>query len=164
MSTPFRVQQIDHVELLVPDRYEAARWYKQVLGLEIMAEYEDWARAGGPLMISSDGGRTMLALFERTPERAAETFRCRRVAFRVDGPGFVRFLARLDELVILNDAGERLTAGQVVDHQKAYSIYFQDPYGNLYEVTTYDYDYVANYRLAAAASASDSNKAGVKVS
>jgi hypothetical protein len=28
----------------------------------------------------------------------------------------------------------------VVDHQQAYSIYFDDPYGHQLEVTTYEYD------------------------
>jgi len=61
----FRVLQIDHVELLVPDRYEAARWYQRILGLEVVPEYQDWAAdPGGPLMISSDDGNTKLALFE----------------------------------------------------------------------------------------------------
>jgi catechol-2,3-dioxygenase len=50
-----RVTQIDHVELEVPDRYAAARWYQAVLGFEICAEYESWAGARyGPLMISTD--------------------------------------------------------------------------------------------------------------
>jgi catechol 2,3-dioxygenase-like lactoylglutathione lyase family enzyme len=47
----FRVLQIDHVELFVPDRHEAARWYERVLGLQIVPEYEPWATGGGPLMI-----------------------------------------------------------------------------------------------------------------
>lgn len=34
----FKVLQIDHVELFVPDRYEAARWYERVLGLEPVPE------------------------------------------------------------------------------------------------------------------------------
>ena len=66
-----------------------------------------------------------------------------RVAFRVDGPGFLRFLARLADVAIDNRDGRRLTADQVVDHQKSWSIYFKDPYGHLLEVTTYDYDQVA---------------------
>ena len=53
----FEVQQIDHVELFVPDRYEAARWYQEVLGHEIIPEFEFWAEdENGPLMISSNGG------------------------------------------------------------------------------------------------------------
>lgn len=34
----FRVEQIDHVELYVPDRYQAADWYHSVLGLEIVTD------------------------------------------------------------------------------------------------------------------------------
>jgi hypothetical protein len=32
-----------------------------------------------------------------------------------------------------------VTRKSVVDHQKAYSIYFSDPYGHLLEMTTYEY-------------------------
>lgn len=54
----FRVLQIDHVELFVPDRHEAAEWYRRTLGLEIVPGYQDWAAdPGGPLMISSDNRR-----------------------------------------------------------------------------------------------------------
>ena len=35
----FRVLQLDHVELFVPDRHEAAEWYKRILGLEIMTPF-----------------------------------------------------------------------------------------------------------------------------
>ena len=31
----FRVLQIDHVELFVPDRHEAAGWYQRILGLDV---------------------------------------------------------------------------------------------------------------------------------
>ena len=52
----FRVLQIDHVELFVPDRHEAAGWYQRILGLDVVPAYQDWAAdPGGPLMISSDG-------------------------------------------------------------------------------------------------------------
>ena len=53
----FKVQQIDHVEVFVPDRGAAAKWYSEVFGLEILGDFGDWAKApGGPLMLSSDGG------------------------------------------------------------------------------------------------------------
>jgi hypothetical protein len=32
--TAFRVLQLDHVEMFVPNRHEAAQWHKRVLGLE----------------------------------------------------------------------------------------------------------------------------------
>ena len=127
----FKVLQIDHVELFVPDRYDAAKWYERVLGLQIVPECEPWAVGGGPLMISSDGGSTKLALFEGQPEASGPTSAFRRVAFRVTAAGFAEFLTRNPDLV---------TTDGVVDHQQAYSIYFNDPHGHQLEVTTYEYD------------------------
>ena len=136
----FKVLQIDHVELFVPDRYEAARWYERVLGLRIVPECEPWAVDGGPLMISSDEGSTKLALFEGQPVPSPQTAAFRRVAFRVTAQGFAEFLRRLPELALTDSGHHAVTPGSVVDHQQAYSIYFSDPYGHQLEVTTYDYD------------------------
>ena len=38
-----RVLQIDHVEMFVPVRHEAADWYGRVLGLRIVPGLEHWA-------------------------------------------------------------------------------------------------------------------------
>jgi catechol 2,3-dioxygenase-like lactoylglutathione lyase family enzyme len=140
---------IDHVELFVPDRYEAAVWYKRVLGFEILPDYEHWAaNAGGPLMISSDGGSTKLALFEGQPSDQVQggpkgcgaTAGFHRVAFRVDADGFAACLSRLTESGITDEGRQPITADSAVDHGQAYSVYFPDLYGHHLEVTTYDYE------------------------
>lgn len=137
----FRVDQIDHVELFVPDRREAAAWYERILGLAVLPQYEHWAEnPGGPLMISSDGGSTKLALFQGTSQGQRETAGFHRVAFRVDAENFVRFLARLPQLGLIDDRGRRVTANLVTDHGRAFSLYFCDPSGHRLELTTYDYD------------------------
>ena len=138
MST-FKVEQIDHVELFVPDRYTAARWYEQVLGLKILPEHEHWAGPGGPLMISSDSGRTMLALFEGEPRGSRPTAGHHRVAFRVSGAGFLQFLEHVREVPVCSESGEPVSHLRPVDHGKAFSVYFCDPYGNRFEVTSYEY-------------------------
>ncbi|WP_420631861.1 VOC family protein [Candidatus Leptofilum sp.] len=140
-NIPFRVQQIDHVELFVPDQYEAAQWYADVLGLHIIPEFEFWAK-DGPLMLTTANSNTKLALFQGEPKGNRPTAGHHRVAFGVDGAGFMQFLARLEEIVVYNQQNERLTRERVVDHGLAWSIYFCDPYGHLYEITTYDYDLV----------------------
>jgi catechol 2,3-dioxygenase-like lactoylglutathione lyase family enzyme len=145
----FRVLQIDHVEFFVPDQHEAARWYEHVLGLQVVGRVEHWARDGGPLMISSDGGSTMLALFAGEPAACPQTAAFRRVAFRVTGAGFKEFLERLPELRLTDSKQQLLTPRSVVDHQKAYSIYFTDPYGHLLEVTTYDHRDVSAWLASA---------------
>jgi catechol 2,3-dioxygenase-like lactoylglutathione lyase family enzyme len=132
---------IDHVELFVPDRSEAAVWYQRVLGLEILAEYEHWAAdSAGPLMISSDEGSTKLALFQGRPQESNPTAGFHRVAFRASAEAFTEFLRRLGELRLKGQQGMPITFDSVVDHGKAYSVYFSDPYGHRLEVTTYDYD------------------------
>ncbi len=141
MTTGFRVLQIDHVELFVPDRQEAAGWYQRVLGLEVVAEYQEWtADRGGPLMLSGDDGNTKLALFEGPPQASRPTAGFDRVAFRVNANDFVDFLQRLTDRPLKDDRDRPVTADSVVDHSKAYSVYFSDPYGHRLEVTTYEYE------------------------
>jgi len=139
----FRVLQIDHVELFVPDRVEAAEWYRRVLGLEILPEFRFWADdPGGPLMVSSDGGSTKLALFEGQSQGARPTAGFHLVAFRVDANGFIEFVERLNELSLRDHRDRVVTRALVADHRKAFSIYFSDPYGHRLELTTYEHERV----------------------
>lgn len=127
----------------MPDRHAAAAWYERVLGLRIVPEYEHWAEnPRGPLMISSDGGSTKLALFTGTPQGSRDTVGYHLVAFRVDAGNFLRFLARLDGLALVDARGQRVGSGSAVDHAAAFSVYFCDPYGHRLELTTYDYQAV----------------------
>jgi catechol 2,3-dioxygenase-like lactoylglutathione lyase family enzyme len=131
----FQVGPLDHVELFVPERQQAAAWYQRVLGLAPVAGTEAWAAdPQGPLMISADGGRTMLALFEGRPPGDRATAGFHRVAFRVDGAGFLEFLRRAPGLA-LGDL-------RIMDHATAISIYFDDPFGHHLEVTSYDHEAV----------------------
>jgi catechol 2,3-dioxygenase-like lactoylglutathione lyase family enzyme len=142
-SVPFRVLQIDHVEVFVPDRHEAARWYQRVLGLEILSGYQHWALdPRGPLMVSSDGGTTKLALFEGPHQAVGPASGFHLVAFRVDGDGFIQFLRRLDDLQLKDHRDRYVTSDSAIDHEKAFSVYFCDPYGHRLEVTTYDHEAV----------------------
>jgi catechol 2,3-dioxygenase-like lactoylglutathione lyase family enzyme len=133
----FRVLQLDHLELFVPDRQEAAGWYRRVLGLEVLQEYERWAAdPHGPLMISSDRGSTKLALFEGAVDKGSSGFGLHLVAFRVAASGFVEFLKRLSELQLRDHYDSAVTLDSVVDHEEAYSLYFCDPYGHRLELTS----------------------------
>lgn len=137
----FKADQIDHVELFVPDRYDAASWFAKILGLHIVEADEAWAAdPKGPLMISSDGGNTKLALFEGRPQGTRETAGFHLVAFRVNSSGFLSFLDRLVDVEVFDVGGNRMTRKDVRDHDRAFSIYFCDPWGHRYEITSYDAD------------------------
>src|SRR3954454_4045142 len=113
--TTFRMGRLDHVHIRVPDRAEAARWYAEHLGFEPVEAFDFWATGfeGGPLQISADGGRTMLALFEAgeghpmVPQQTG-------VAFSVDADTFMSF-ARSLPTGIDKGNGEPLALGHPVD-------------------------------------------------
>ena len=136
---------LDHVELFVSDRPEAAAWYARVLACRAVAGTEAWAtHPQGPLMVSPEGGGTKLALFTGEPPGSRPTAGFHRVAFRLARAEWLAFLARLPELGLAEESG----AARVVDHTRAWSIYFTDPFGHHLEVTTYDADLVRQARSA----------------
>jgi catechol 2,3-dioxygenase-like lactoylglutathione lyase family enzyme len=136
---------LDHVELFVPDRTQAAEWYGRVLGCRPVPGTEEWAsHPQGPLMVSPDGGRTKLALFAGEPQGSRSTAGFHRVAFRLSGAEWLAFLARLPE----HDLREGDRTARVVDHGGAWSVYFTDPFGHHLEVTTYEAEVVRQARGA----------------
>ena len=135
------IDRVDHIELYVPDRYEAARLYQEIFGFEVRKELEFWAEdSGGPLMISSEGGGPKLALFEGDPIGKESGFR--RVAFGVSGADFLEFVNHFKSMVRSKEAARLCSLSDVFDHGAAFSIYLADPYGYRFEVTTYEHEYV----------------------
>ena len=141
-QSAFRMGRLDHVHVRVPDRAEAARWYAEHLGFEPVAAYDFWATGfeGGPLQISADGGRTMLALFEASeghPMVPQQT----GVAFSVDADSFMSFARSLPR-GIDSSRGERLVITDLVDFDMCWAFDFVDPWDNRYELNCYEYDRV----------------------
>lgn len=144
----FRMGSLDHVHIRVPDRAAAAAWYSEHLGFEPVERFDFWATGieGGPLQISADGGRTTLALFEASdghpmiPQRTG-------VAFSVDADTFLQLLRSLPN-GIDSPLGEPLVATDVVDFDLCWAIDLVDPWGNQYELNSYEYDAVGEQLLA----------------
>ncbi len=125
--------KIDHIELFVPSREQAAEWYGKVFGFQVLEEHRDWAMEGGPLMISNDGGNTMIALFKGPPQGQQEVRGFRRLAFRVTDSDFLRFMESSGSLL-----SAPLRSENIQDHGKAISVYFSDPFGNPLEVNRHN--------------------------
>ena len=149
-ATTFSIERIDHIKVSVPDRYEAATWYHDVFGLNVLhGPAWDAAAAipGGPLFLGVEDAidGTKVALFDGEPLGNHPPIGLTRASFSVAAEPFMRFLERLDEVVLINEEGERVTRGHLVDQWIAWSLYFSDPYGNRYEVLTYEYDAVKRH-------------------
>lgn len=119
------LQAFDHVHIFVADRPASEAWYREVLGFERVTELEFWAADGGPLTLTDSLGSIHLALFEREPRPCRST-----IALRASAAEFERWRQHLT----------RCLPGKVTeeDHQASVSLYFSDPDGNPYEITTYD--------------------------
>ena len=123
---PPEIQAFDHIHVFVANRALAERWYERVLGFLRSKELEFWAPDGGPLTIQNAGGTVHLALFERprTSNRATIALRCGAQQFGL-------WLGHLQN---------ELSGGVTVeDHEVSVSLYFKDPDGNPFEITTYEY-------------------------
>ena len=103
-------------------------WYGNVLGLTRVKEFERWATKDGPLFLSNAERNVNIALFERPAQLNRST-----VAFRVSGQDFLLWRKHLGE--ILGDIRD-------VDHDGSWSLYFSDPDGNPFEITSYDYEWL----------------------
>ena len=134
--------RLDHVHIRVPDRAVAARWYREHLGFEPVERFDFWNNGvrGGPLQISADGGKTMLALFEASdwapmiPQKTG-------VAFSLDADGFIAFARGLPG-ALHGPRGELLQAADIVDFDLCWAYNLADPWGNQYELNCYDYERV----------------------
>ncbi|MDB5861960.1 MAG: hypothetical protein JWQ76_5649 [Ramlibacter sp.] len=125
-SSPPGLLCVDHIHVFVVDRAAAERWYRDVMGFARVPGLAFWADDGGPLTVRNSGDTVHLALFERPPQRTRST-----VALRVDAAGFLAWRAHLERVLA--------RAMKAVDHTASWSLYFEDPDGNPYEITTYDY-------------------------
>ena len=115
----------DHIHVYVPSRAEAAKWFESVLDFHVSEPFRVWATEGGPLTIENKSGTIHLALFKKadfTPSTA--------IAFATDAKNFLEWKETLETRGILS---------RCTDHTLAWSLYFHDPYQNMYEITTYDY-------------------------
>ncbi len=122
---PPKLKGIDHVHVYVADWAAAEAWYRRVLGLSRVDALMGWAVENGPLTVENPGGTVHLALFETERRPPIST-----VAFGATGAEFLAWKRHLEA------EGLKL---RLADHELAYSLYFSDPDGNTYEITTYDH-------------------------
>ena len=125
------LERFDHIHVFVSDRAVSEQWYASVMGFSRVDELEFWARDGGPLTIGNPSGTIHLALFERPAEKCRST-----IALAADARQFVAWRAHLTKVLARSI--------EPVNHQVSWSLYFTDPDGNPFEITSYDYATLAS--------------------
>ena len=126
-----KLKNIDHIHIFVTDRQEALKWYRTVLGLKPVKNLLFWAKTG-PLTIGNEEGSVHIALFKGKPKKNRSV-----IAFNTTGKEFINWHNK-----IKNALGGNI---EIEDHSVSFSIYFEDPYGNPYEIISYDYKILVNH-------------------
>jgi len=122
---------IDHVHVFVANQNAAANWYRDVLGLCVVEELRQWSAGAGPLTIANATGTIHLALFERAPEKCRST-----IALSTSAGDFLAWREHL-----ANVFNHKVDA---VDHAVSWSLYFSDPDGNPFEITSYEHTAISS--------------------
>ena len=128
-----QLSTLDHIHVFVADRSAAEAWYGRVLNLKRVERLVFWTADHGPLTLTNANDQVHIALFERPREKSRTT-----VAFGVGGAELLAWQRHLKA-----ELGRELP---LVDHEVAWSLYFEDPDGNPFEITSYDYDLVRSQR------------------
>ena len=126
-----KLQNIDHIHVYVQNRQDALVWYKKILGLKPLEKLISLPKSG-PLTIRNNEGNINIALFKGKPQDNRSV-----IAFKVNGDEFINFHDSINHSLTENI--------ELVDHSSQFSIYFKDPYGNPYEITSYDYAMISNH-------------------
>lgn len=124
------IERIDHIHVFVSDRTASERWYREVLDFRRVPEFEFWAPQGGPLTLANASGTVHLALFERPVQPCRST-----IALAASSGEFLAWQRHLQSVL-----GVPI---ETVDHAASWSLYFADPDGNPYEITSYEYEALA---------------------
>ena len=128
------LERVDHIHVFVADRPAAEQWYGRVLGLKRLASLAFWAADGGPLTLGNAAGSDPHRAVRAPP--AASKSRS-TIALGTSAEGLLAWQRHL--------ASELGKAPPRVDHEVSWSIYFEDPDGNPFEITTYDHDALAGH-------------------
>ena len=127
-------EKIDHVHVYVADPLAAEEWYKTVLNFHRVKGLEFWFTEGGPLIIENGG--VHLALFKSDASKSSVRTGA-TVAFSTNAQNYFEWQRQL---------GEQSLEFKESDHDLSWSLYFSDPDGNPYEITTYDYNHVVQLK------------------
>ena len=127
-----KLQNIDHIHVFVSDRRQALEWYNNILGLKPSEEVPVLPESG-PLMIRNNEENINIALFKGMPKSNRAV-----IAFKVSGEEFINCHNKINDSLTKNI--------EIVDHDMQFSIYFEDPFGNPYEITSYDYDMITEFQ------------------
>lgn len=132
--------KIDHIHIKVSDLPKALDWYNRVLGLVQDPKYKHMQDGpeGGVMVVNASG--TVRLSVSQSPLAVCEMG---AVAFVVGGQDFLEWIDQLAGERVVDRNGQTIARDSVRDHQLFCSLSFVDPFGNPFEIVSYDHTWLA---------------------
>lgn len=119
---------LNHIHLVTNDKYKLADWYCQKLDFQIVEDIEKLGEKNGPLVISGDGGKSGISIFNNKSGKENGTTVI--PAFHVDKNEFVKLHKQF------SSADQDIV---IYDHLIFCSFYIKDPDASVVEITNSQY-------------------------
>ncbi|BEV71611.1 MULTISPECIES: VOC family protein [unclassified Paludibacterium] len=131
--------KIDHIHIGVTDAAKAIGWYQRVLGLNPDPRYRQLQdEPHATTMLANPSGTVRFAVSQsETPTSLPGS-----VAFVVSGQDFLEWIDRLASERVTSREGLTIARDSVRDHHFFCSISFVDPFGNPFEIVSYDHTWL----------------------
>lgn len=123
-----KIKRVGHVVLYVRDPESSARWYCEVLGMQVSAKVSDGPYRGG-IFLSFGEHDHDLALFPAASD-GARGKEFEHIGLDVDCGGDLDRLRRLYGWMLKHE----VRINEILDHGVSIGIYFFDPDGHMLEV------------------------------
>lgn len=132
--------KIDHIHIRVTDIAKALDWYQRVLMLTPDARYKHMQDGPhGVVMLANNSASVRLAI----SQDPTSGMQAGSIAFVASGQDFLEWIDQLAGERVLNRDGLTIARDSVRDHGFFCSIAFVDPFGNPFEIVSYDHTWLS---------------------
>ena len=133
--------KIDHIHIRVTDVPKALKWYQRVLAMAPDPRYKHMREGPhGAVMLANANGAVRLAVSE---DKSGAANHQGDIAFVVSGQDFLEWIDQLAGERVTNRDGQTIARDSVRDHRFFCSLSFVDPFGNPFEIVSYDHTWLA---------------------
>ncbi|UGA38526.1 VOC family protein [Chromobacterium haemolyticum] len=133
--------KIDHIHIRVTDVPKALKWYQRVLAMAPDPRYKHMREGphGAVMLLANANGAVRLAMSE---DKSGAANHQGDIAFVVSGQDFLEWIDQLAGERVTNRDGQTIARDSVRDHRFFCSLSFVDPFGNPFEIVSYDHTWL----------------------
>ncbi|MCD5360424.1 MULTISPECIES: VOC family protein [Chromobacterium] len=136
--------KIDHIHIRVTDVPKALKWYQRVLAMAPDPRYKHMREGphGAVMLVNANGAVRLAVSLAVNEDKSGNVSHQGAIAFVVGGQDFLEWIDQLAGERVTNSEGQTIARDSVRDHRFFCSLSFVDPFGNPFEIVSYDHTWL----------------------